>query len=565
MGIDTGSSLDRLAGLSPERRALLAQLLQKRAESRSGDTATSTRRATPATIVPAPDKKYLPFPLNDLQQAYWIGRGEAFQMGAVASHCYLELEDDFDLARLERAFQRVIDRHEMLRAVTLPDGQQQVLESVPPYSIAVQDLRGQEPAVIAAELDAVRQRMSHQILPTNRWPLYEIRATRLDEHRTRLHISLDALFLDGWSISLVLTEWAERYRNPELARPSPELTFRDYMQAEAALVGTDDYQRAEAYWQRRIADLAPAPELPLAKSPLAVTSPRFVRRSGRVDARTWSDLKQRATQAGLTTTGVLLAAYAEVLSLWSKSPKFTLSVPRFNRLQAHPEVTEIAGEFASFSLVEIDASGPDSFEARARRIQQQLWEDLDHSAYGGVRVLRDLARLQPGGAVAVPIVFTSAPQDASGHDAYPTTAAARLGPVAYAINQTSQVWLDNHVYEHDGELCCDWDTVDELFPTDMSADMFDAFLGLVRRLAQESETWRRDWAESTRQLLPAAQRAQRDTVNATDAQVPGGLLHVLLGRQAVERPDQPALISNRRTLTYDELCRLSHRWGRRLT
>jgi amino acid adenylation domain-containing protein len=563
METSTTDSLERLAALSPERRALLAQLLQKRAGRRNGDTG-GVHDPRPATIVPVPADRHLPFPLNDLQQAYWIGRGDAFQMGEVASHCYVELEGDFDLPRLERALQRVIDRHDMLRAVTLADGQQQVLESVPPYSITVQDLRGQETATLVAELDDIRQRMSHQVLPTNEWPLFEVRATRIDDRRSRLHISLDALFLDGWSISLVLKEWAGLYRDTELPLPPLELTFRDYVLAEMAQVSSDEYRRAEAYWQRRVSDLPPPPELPLAKNPLTIAQPRFVRRTAHLAEPTWSALKKRTAEAGLTTTGILLAAYAEVLSLWSKSPTFTLSVPRFNRLAAHPQVTEIAGEFASFSLVAVDTSGPESFEARARRIQQQLWDDLDHSAYGGVRVLRDLARLQAGGPAAMPIVFTSAPQDGTGRDAYPTIAAAELGEVVYTINQTSQVWLDNHVYEHDGELFCDWDTVDELFPVGMSEDMLQAFLDLVCRLAEDDAAWQWDWADSTRHLLPAAQREQRDAVNATDAPVPDGLLHSVLDRQAAERPDQPALTSNRHTLTYDELSLLSRRWGRRL-
>ena len=554
---------ERIAALSPERRAVLAKLLHKRSR-RSADAAGTSVGPLPAAITQAPADRYLPFPLNDLQQAYWIGRGDAFQMGAVASHCYLEIEGDFNLKRLERALQRVIGRHDLLRAVVLPDGQQQVLEATPPYRIAVQDLRGHEPELLAVELDGVRRHMSHQVLPTDTWPLFEVRATRIDERHVRLHVSLDALFLDGWSISLVLKEWAARYRDPELVLPPLELTFRDYVLAETALLGSDDYRRAEAYWRRRIADLPPAPELPLAMSPSAVSSPRFVRRTGHVDAATWSRLKKRAAAAGLTTTSVLLAAYAEVLSLWSDNPRFTLSVPRFNRRPVHPQVTEIVGEIASFSLVEVDASRTDGFAAHAGRIQQQLWEDLDHSAYGGVRVLRDLARLADGRPTAMPIVFTSAPQDAGGRDAYPTLAAAELGEVVYTINQTSQVWLDNHVYEHDGMLSCDWDTVDELFPAGMSRDMFDAFLGLVHRLATDERAWQLGWSENTRLLLPAAHRQQRETVNATDAPLPDGLLNSLVERQAAWRPDQPAVISNRRTLTYEELSRLANRWGRRL-
>ena len=58
----------------------------------------------------------------------------------------MELECvDVDLERLNLAWQRLIDRHDMLRAIVLPEGQQQVLERVPPYQIEVLDLRGHDP------------------------------------------------------------------------------------------------------------------------------------------------------------------------------------------------------------------------------------------------------------------------------------------------------------------------------------------------------------------------------------------------------------------------------------
>ena len=140
----TTERLQQVDELSPERRALLAQLLQKRANDNK--PMATVEGVRPPAIVPAPADRYQPFPLSELQQAYWIGRIGAFQVGNVASHCYLELEADFDVGRLEDAWRHLIARHDMLRAVALADGLQQVLESAPPYVIEVVDLRGRAPA-----------------------------------------------------------------------------------------------------------------------------------------------------------------------------------------------------------------------------------------------------------------------------------------------------------------------------------------------------------------------------------------------------------------------------------
>ena len=51
---------------------------------------------------------------------------------------------------------------------------------------------------------AVREEMSHQVLPSDRWPLFEVRVTHVAAEDWRLHLSIDALILDGESNNLLL-------------------------------------------------------------------------------------------------------------------------------------------------------------------------------------------------------------------------------------------------------------------------------------------------------------------------------------------------------------------------
>ena len=78
-------------------------------------------------ISPSPEQRYKPFPLTDIQQAYWLGRQGIFDIGNVAPHAYLEIDNnDLDLERLNQAWQKLMERHDMLRMRLLPNGQQQV-------------------------------------------------------------------------------------------------------------------------------------------------------------------------------------------------------------------------------------------------------------------------------------------------------------------------------------------------------------------------------------------------------------------------------------------------------
>ena len=231
--------------------------------------------------------------------------------------------------------------------------------------------------------------------------------------------------------------------------------------------------------------------------------------------------------------------------MWSKTPRFTINLTLFNRLPLHPQVNDIIGDFTSLTLLAVDTAALDTFEARAKRLQEQLWQDMEHRYISGVRVLRELNRMQRGGFQALmPVIFTST----ISLDSVAQAAAEPALPVTtvYSIGQTPQVWLDNQVAEHDGALTFNWDAVEGLFPEGLLDDMFDAYRRLLNLLAHETA----GRAYTPEMLLPQRQLARRASVNATGGPVPGGLLHTLFVEQALRRPDDTAVITSERELTY---------------
>jgi amino acid adenylation domain-containing protein len=524
---------------------------------RQYDAGTSS--AVLPTIVPAPEQRYEPFPLTDMQHAFWVGRSGAIELGSVSNHGYYEIEgNDLNLERLNWALQQLVKRHDMLRAVVLPDGQQQILEQVPAYPFEVLDLRGKDEAFVKAQLEAIRERMSHQVLPSDQWPLFDFRATCLDEGRVRLHISYDLLVFDAWSLFRLFEEWFQLYQNPEVALPPLELSFRDYALAEQGLRETELYKRSQNYWLSRIDTLPPAPDLPLAKSPHQLKQHRVKRYEGGIDSTAWQQLKQRAAKAGLTPSGVLLAAFAEIMTLWSKNPQFTLNLALFNRLPLHPQVNDLLGDFTSVTLLGVDNSEAESFCDRAIRLQKQLWQDLEHRYFSGVRVTRELSRRKGAAPNAMPVIFTSTL--GFGSLGQETRTFSHFGELVYGISQASQAWMDIQVWEEKGTLTFNWDVVEELFPQGLIEDLFEAYCRFLKQLASSESAW----VETTRQLLPPAQLAQRNAINATEASISDELLHTLFTAQVQARGNELAVISSERNLTYQELCDRSNQVGHRL-
>jgi pyochelin synthetase len=548
-------------------KGVLTPELQARVTAHKADVMEMLEKGRPAEtgralpdIAADPEARFAPFPLTDIQQAYWVGRGGAIELGNVSCHAYYEVQaEQIDLPKFELALQRLIERHDMLRAVVLDDGSQQVLEYVPYYEIEVLDLRQHAAEQSAAVLESVRHRMSHQVLPSDQWPLFEIRASRLSEHRLRLHFSFDILIADVWSLQILFQEWAKLYADLDAPLPPVEVQFRDYVMAEVAMQDSEPYRLSRQYWAERLPDLPPAPDLPLAISPGAIARPRFVRRTGRLAATAWARMKAHAAELGLTPSGALMSAFADVLAYWSKSPEFTINVTLLNRLPLHPQVNEIVGDFTSLVPLAVNAAAGISFAARACRVQAQLLDDLDHRFVSGVEILRELGRLhgrQPG--AALPVVFTSllSPQ-LTGRRGGKTL---WMGEVVHGITQTPQVWLDHQVLEENGELVFNWDAVDRLFPERLLDDMFGAYCSLLGRLSDDPRAWR----QPSGGLLPPAQRRQRDAINQTASATPPVLLQSLFLEQAKALPRQTAVVAANGSLTYEELHARANQLARKL-
>lgn len=534
------------------------------AENQSGEPLNVDAASSLSPIVPDAAGRYEPFPLNDIQQAYWIGQTGGFDLGNVSAHYYLEFDSrTLDIDRLEAAWQSVVARHDMLRAVIRSDGRQQILEEVPAYRVVCEDLRSVDVEGAECRLLEARERMSHQMFVADHWPLFEICAHRLADGRVRLHFSMSLLIGDVWSAQVVFRDLHVYYNNPAYMPLALDLSFRDYVLAEAGQRDSVQHRRSNAYWSQRVRELPGPPDLPLAQNPSSVRMPRFTRIAGHLDQARWKRLKAKAAARNLSPSMAVCAAFAEALATWSKNARFCINLTTFQRFPLHPQVNDIVGDFTALSLLETDCT-TGNFELRARRMQEQLWRDMEHRHVSGVQVQREFGRLhgRTNGA-AMPVVFTST---LIGDDGGIGGALAPewLGEQVYGSSQTPQVYIDHQVMELSGELVFNWDYVAEIFPVGLVPDMFAAFARVLTELADQDDAWQCSWGERVMRRIPASQLQQRTQVNTTDTPLSKALLHQLFLDQARLAPQHAAIITSDREMNYGELERATLRLAARL-
>ncbi|MHA6757323.1 SDR family NAD(P)-dependent oxidoreductase [Streptacidiphilus sp. PAMC 29251] len=434
-----------------------------------------------------------PFPLTKLQEAYVAGRAGDFELGNVPTVLSVEVDlTGFDVRAGERAFRQLVDRHGMLRAVFDQAGTQRVLGEVPEFRIPVEDIRRLGADERAARLAEIHQEVTTHTFDTARWPLVLVRATHLDEAVTRLHVAVDVLVSDGASSTLLFNEWARLYRDPQAALPETGPPFALHVERAAQYQASAQIEPSRAYWQQRAAALPPAPRLPYAVPLCDVGRPAFGNRFIRVEAPQWQRFKENAAAAGLTASGAVLTAYCQVLARWSRCPDFTLTVLVSQRSAfAAEDMSTVVGNFSSTTLLEVHIDEAAPFREAGAGIQRQLLQDLEHVAYTGLDVLRDLSRLDgEAGRARLPVVFNSTiggsrPAPGVPRTVGPVGALCLLGdtgaPVWSGV-RTPQVVLDHQAFEEDGALVLNWDVVEEVFPEGVVDSMLAAYEGLIRDL-----------------------------------------------------------------------------------
>lgn len=374
------------------------------------------------------------FELTEIQKAYLIGRQGITGEGKVASHYYVELEcETVDILRLEEAWNVVVVRQPALRTIIdVKAMKQKILTRVQDYKIELldfeEDLKG---------FYELRRDMEDQVLDISRWPVFDIRVSKLKD-KFRIHVSMDNMILDGTAICAVLDEWNKLYKGEVLKSDIGKKTFKDYVNYLKTLELSSEYSMAQEYWNKKIVNMPPRPELPLLNKNV---NGEFYRLSTVLQKEKWNVLKMLSAKYGITPSNVLLTSFSEVLYRWGKENKFTINLTINKKALLDSGYAKVLGEFTDTILVEVNAGKKRNFIEKCKSIQNELLNNLKYSSYNGVAVQRDWTK-EHGFLMgtAFPIVFTS------------LLGTADLLDIPYGYPLTNQKY---YVMNADGLICPD--------------------------------------------------------------------------------------------------------------
>lgn len=448
-----------------------------------------------ASLLSNPD--WGPWPLTPVQSAYWVGRGADYPLGGVSTRFYQEFElqvpdsetvENF-VARLETAWNEVVQRHPMLRSIITRDGHLEELAKHPKHAILTYRAAPDDPDVLIEQNSSntvSKRELTHACPPLDQWPIHTLGAI-LDgtNKRITLCMGFDVLLLDLPSIIKVLHDWSTAFSTPgSLQFPTESFGKRMLLRQQSS-----EYQhrleRSRHWWETNVHKLPPGP-LPLdidLESP-NFNPPTFQRHEVTIPKEVWDKVKQHSQVRGHSPSITLAAAFACALRIWGARTHFALNTTVFDPDGLQPNAP--LGDYTRTTLIDMcTCDTGTSFQDYVASLGPNYWSSIEHADIPVHEILRirnsnsnSVASVNELNPLEYAIVFTSA----LGED----LSSSWFGSPSYCISQTPQVLLDAIHYESNGQLVLAWDAVQGAFDSEFLQGMQTTMKALVNALVDDT-------------------------------------------------------------------------------
>ncbi|WP_394541492.1 amino acid adenylation domain-containing protein [Lysobacter enzymogenes] len=275
--------------------------------------------------------------LSFAQQRLWFL--DHFGGGSVSYNMpiALRLDGELDAAALRRALERIVERHAVLRTVYRKSqgaGVQVALASAT-VPMQVVDLSASAEARQAEELRRMAQAQRTLAFDLQRDPMLRVVLVRLGEARHVLYLTLHHIAADGWSLGVLVREFAALYQACREGRDDPlpplGMQYADFADWQRQPAQLDRAAKELPFWRDALVGIPQLHGLPLDKPrpPHQGAGGRVVRH--RLGAARLAELKRFAGARHATLYMVLQSAFALLLARWSGERDIVVGTPTAGR------------------------------------------------------------------------------------------------------------------------------------------------------------------------------------------------------------------------------------------
>lgn len=449
-----------------------------------------------------------------------------------------------DKEKVERAFNKLVQRHEALRtAFSIVNGElvQIVKDKI---DLKVTYFEVAKVPETKDSTDEIKEIFKKFVKPfdLSKAPLLRVALIKIAVDKHILLYDIHHIISDATSIGILVNEFIDIYC--EKALPELKVQYKEFSTWQNELLKTDIIKKQEEFWLDYFKG-----ELPLLNLPTDYTRPSTQSFEGdtvsfELDAELLQLLKETANKTGTTLFMLLFAAYNILLSKYSGQSDIIVGSPIAGRVQT--ELENVVGMFANTIAMRNDVDGNKTLGMFLKDVKENTIQVYENQLYqfdeliNKLNLNRDLSRNPLFDTMFIMQNMNISERVVDG-----------LSMMPYGTdNRTSKFDITVEVKEDDGKLIFIMEYCTRLFRKETIVRMARHLSNIIKALTLNLDT-----PITEVSLLSDTEKRQiLYEFNNTKADYPKNkTIHELFEEQVTKNPDFIAAICNSEEITYMDL------------
>lgn len=458
----------------------------------------------------------------------------------------IKIEGELDVRRFEHAFEKIINRHEILRtSFHMEDGEifQRVHDDIN-FKVNYYEIAEEE---VNMEL-----LLKKHIRPfdLSKAPLIRINLVKVNTNKYFLISDMHHIVSDATSLSILVNEFISFYTGKEL--PDLKLQYKDFVAWQRELIRKETVQKQEQYWLNKFNNQIPVLNLPTDFKRPIVQDFEGSCVKVYIDTETTDRLKKFALKNGVTLFMELFAAYNLVLHKYSGQQDIIVGVPVSGR--SYHDIDDLIGVFINTLAMVNHVDLQKTYSEFLNNIKKNALEAYENQDYQYENLINKISQRDLPGNQLFNTIFNLVNI---------TNSSIKISGLEFTFPEyssiASQIDLKLQIIESTDGLECEFEYQTSLFKRETIERMARHFTNILGNALENT-----DMPLSEIKMLSETEKNQiLWDFNNTAADYPRDkTIHQLFEEQVERTPDNVAAVFEDKQLTYRELNEKSNQLAR---
>ena len=479
-------------------------------------------------------------PQSEIWTACQFGGGDASR--SYNDSMTLVLKGNVDEKAIEKAFDKIVVRHESLRSAFAADGRFMIVFSELPYEVDFQDLSNKPQEFKDEAINSYLNDNANHIFDLCTGPLFRVRLIKVSSAEYRFTFTAHHIICDGWSFGILLEELGVLY-SAYVDGEVPELPQQDSFSKIANTlkntIDSPEYQTIENFWLNQFKDSVPVVDLPTDFNRPKLRTYESNRIDFLLDEDLLQDLKKVGVSAGSSLVTTLLAVFEILVYKLTGQDEVVVGLPTAG--QSETGLTQLIGHCVNLLPLRAKLGNEISFVDYLENRKNYLFDAYEHQQLSFGQLLQKLPISRDASRIPlVPLMFNID----MGMDDLVAFKGLDYDLISNPRNfEAFEIFL-NATGTKDS-LLFEWSYNTSLFKEETIKEMMDSFTEIMKSVVSEPKT-------SIGELVGTDFSAY-DILNDTDSEFPQLALHQLLDESFKKSPKKQAVEFLENSLTYGDL------------